>query len=62
MENNDERNFKFICKTGVGKDDLIFYLELISMNFDTRIFRATLIKGETNIYKDLILKIREKLR
>ena len=62
VENNDERNFKFICKTKIGKDDLIFYLELISMNFDTRIFRATLIKGETNIYKDLILKIREKLR
>ena len=62
VENNDERNFKFICKTKIGKDDLIFYLELISMNFDTRIFRATLIKGETNIYKDLILKIKEKLR
>ena len=62
VENNDERNFKFICKTKIGKDDLIFHLELISMNFETRVFRATLIQGETSIYKDLILKIKEKLR
>jgi hypothetical protein len=61
VENNDERNFKFICKTKIGKDDLIFHLELISMNFETRVFRATLIQGETSIYKDLILKIKEKL-
>ena len=61
VENNDERNFKFICKTNIGKDELIFYLELISMNFEMRIFKGTLIQGETKLYKDLLLKIKEKL-
>lgn len=61
VENNAERNFKFICKTKIGKDDLNFNLELISKNFETRIFRGTLIQGETRLYKDLLLKIKEKL-
>lgn len=61
VENNDERNFKFICKTNIGKDELIFYLELISMNFEMRIFKGTLIQGETKLYKDLLIKIKEKL-
>ena len=61
VENNDERNFKFICKTNIGKDELIFYLELISINFEMRIFKGTLIQGETKLYKDLLLKIKEKL-
>ena len=61
VENNDEKNFKFICKTKIGKDEINFYLELISINFDTRIFKGTLIQGETRLYKELLLKIKEKL-
>ena len=61
IENNEEKNFKFVCKLKIGKDDLIFYLELIAINFETRIFKGTLIQGETRIYKELLLKIKEKL-
>ena len=61
VENNDEKNFKFICKTKIGKDEINFYLELIAVNFGTRIFKGTLIQGETKIYKELLLKIKEKL-
>ena len=61
VENNLQGNFKFICRTKVGKDDLVFYLELISFNFETRIFKGSLIQGETKLYKELLLKIKEKL-
>ena len=61
VENYDEKNLKFICKTKIGKDELIFYLELISMNYEKRIFKSTLIQGETKLYKELLLKIKEKL-
>ena len=61
IENNEEKNFKFVCKLKIGKDDLIFYLELIAINFETRIFKGTLIQGETRIYKELLLKIKKKL-
>ena len=61
VENNLQGNFKFICRTKIGKDDLVFYLELISFNFETRIFKGSLIQGETKLYKELLLKIKEKL-
>jgi len=61
VENNLQANFKFICRTKIGKDDLVFYLELISFNFETRIFKGSLIQGETKLYKELLLKIKEKL-
>ena len=61
VENNEEKNFKFICKTKIGKDDLMFYLELIGMNYGRRIFKGTLIQGETKLYKELLLKLKEKL-
>ena len=61
VENNLQGNYKFICRTKIGKDDLVFYLELISFNFETRIFKGSLIQGETKLYKELLLKIKEKL-
>ena len=61
VENYEEKNLKFICKTKIGKDDLMFYLELIGMNYGTRIFKGTLIQGETKLYKELLLKLKEKL-
>ena len=61
VENYEERNVKFICKTRIGKDDLIFHLELISMNFETKIFGGKLIQGETKTYKEILLKLKEKL-
>ena len=61
IEKKDENNLKFICKTKIGKEDLFFNLELININFGIRTFKGTLIQGETNIYKELLLKIKEKL-
>ena len=61
VENNESKNFKFICKTKVGKDEIIFNLELIDTNFDTQIFKGNLIQGETRLYKEILLKIKEKL-
>ena len=61
VENRDNGNFKFICKTKCGKDDLIFYLELISKSYDSLTLKGTLSKGETKCYKELLFKIKEKL-
>ena len=61
VENNESKNFKFICKTKVGKDEIIFNLELIDTNFDTQVFKGNLIQGETRLYKESLLKIKEKL-
>ena len=61
LESKDNGNFKFICKTKCGKDDLIFHLELISKSFDVLTFEGTLVKGETKLYKELFFKIKEKL-
>ena len=61
LEGKDNGNFKFICKAKCGKDDLIFHLELISKTYYSFTFKGTLIRGETKFYKDLFLKIKEKL-
>ena len=61
VENHDKKKLKFVCKLKIGKDDLNFYLELIDTNFDKNIFKGTLIQGETRLYKELLLKIKEKL-
>ena len=61
LEDKNDGCFKFICKTKLGKDDLIFHLELISKNFDNMVFAGKLIKGETKIYKELFFKIKYKL-
>ena len=55
------KKLKFVCKLKIGKDDFNFYLELIDTNFDKNIFKGTLIQGETRLYKELLLKIKEKL-
>ena len=61
VENRDNGNFKFICKTKCDKDDLIFHLELISKSYDSLTLKGTLVKGETKFYKELIFKIRERI-
>ena len=61
LEDKNNGYFKFICKTKLGKDDLIFHLELISKTFDNMVFEGKLIKGETKIYKELFFKIKYKL-
>ena len=53
--------FKFICKAKIGKDDLIFILEIISKNYDTFVLKGTLEKGETKTYKKILKKFKEKL-
>ena len=61
LEGKDNGNFKFICKTKYGKEELIFHLELISKTYYSLTFKGTLVRGETKLYKELFLKIKEKL-
>ena len=61
IEIKDNGIFKFVCKAKLGKDELIFHIELISKSYDTLTLKGNLVKGETKIYKDLLNKIKEKL-
>ena len=61
IEEKNYGNFKYACKTKMGKDDLIFDLELVKKNYDYIMFEGKLIRGETKFYKELFFKIKDKL-